>query len=423
LFNKQHYSSWLLFGLLILCGISGCSKTNSDKNLIGILSSNPTGQILGDINSLASEQQIGYDLGIKNETEEVQLIQAGEGDKKDDVQLAIRSLVEKERVMAIVGGTSNEATMRAASLVNFFNIPMVVPSASGEELLPSNNLWVFRLSAPSSSYANYIFGTLLLTPVLASSGENPGSTETAKIPKLAILYEPNTFGESAAVATATAAMKQSTSIVFYGLYPLGENEADRFQVQSEAIKESRAHLVYVISNDPQKAITLVSTLKKAFGSGLVPIILGQGGGFTSQEFLESPEAEGVYVIRQALDKTICPQEVDSIYKAQTYAAIYLMEEAIQQADEAMPRQAWLSSVLNPQANVLSAKREKIRDILKQIDLTVPCMGQVTFNTNGQMKQYQFEILLIKDGKTYGINPQNFRATMDEIVARDYQPIQ
>jgi ABC-type branched-subunit amino acid transport system substrate-binding protein len=423
LVKKQHYNLWFLFGLLVFCGIAGCSKTNPEKNLIGILSSNPTGQIMGNFNSLATEQQTGYDLGLQNETYEVQLIQAGEGDLKDEVQLAIRSLVEKDRVMAIVGGTSNEATMRAASLVNFFNIPMVVPSASGEELIPSNNLWVFRLSAPSSAYANYIFGTLLLPPVIAAAGGNPGASEPSQIPKLAILYEPNTFGESAAVATATAAMKQSTSIVYYGLYPLGENEADRFQVQAQTIKDSRAHLVYLISNDPQKAISLVTTLQKTFGAGLVPIILGQGGGFTSQEFLTSPEAEGVYVIRQTLDKTICPAEVDSIYKAQSYAAVYLMNEAIKQADEAMPRKTWLSSLFNPQADLLAAKREKIRDILKQIDLNVPCMGQVTFEPSGQMKQYQFEILLVKDGQTYGINPQNFRATMDETVARDYQAIQ
>jgi hypothetical protein len=78
-----------------------------------------------------------------------------ESAQSDEVQVAVRELVEDEKVLALVGATSNEATMRAASLVNFFNLPMIVPTAGGDNLLPSNNLWAFRLSAPGSDYASY----------------------------------------------------------------------------------------------------------------------------------------------------------------------------------------------------------------------------------------------------------------------------
>ncbi len=131
---------------------------------IGILSGGASAQTSASAAVIASEQQSGYDQASKALDLDYPTIQASEGAGADNVQLAVRALVEEDDVTVIVGSTTNEAAMRAVSLVNFFNIPMIVPSASGDNILPSNNLWAFNLSAPSSSYATYIFGSLILNP-------------------------------------------------------------------------------------------------------------------------------------------------------------------------------------------------------------------------------------------------------------------
>jgi ABC-type branched-subunit amino acid transport system substrate-binding protein len=420
LLRINRYGKSIIVGLLVAIIAIGCSKATIGNQSVGVLTGDLTSGDSKNAETLASEQQIGYELGLKNGNSGFKLVQKTEGDLEDDVQTAIRDMVEGNQIVALLGGTSNEATMRAASLTNFFNVPMVIPNADGENVIPSNNLWVFRLSAPSSAYAKYIFTEVIqkASPTETDTNTSDSNSSQSGTLKLAIIYEKNTFGENAAVSSAQISMDQSIKIVFYGSFTTGEDNAQEIISLAQTVNESGANLVYVISDNPDEAISITKTLKDAFGSGLAPIILGQGSGFDSQTFLNSDNATGVYVIRQAINSTDCPAEINTISKARSYASIFLLKDAVSQANKNIISSKLFSNFTNKNGDQISEQREKIRDSLKQTDMSVPCLGPVSFDNNGLNKVFSFEFLQVEKDKPTTVTADQFRTVVEQAVARD-----
>lgn len=400
--------------LLLLLGLAGCAPEQALQVKIGTLTGSSAAELPAGVREIAVEQEAGYMLAADNLGLDYPVITGNEGSGNDDVQVSFRSLVEDGDVAAIIGATTDGATMRSVSLANFFNVPMVVPSAGGDNLLPSNNLWAFRLSAPSSSYASYIFGSLILKPAPLPAAEGEPVDLAGK---LAIVYEQTTFGESAAVAAAHAAMDLSMEITIYQPFPAESKEPLKLEQIAGDIFESGAHLVYMVCSDPEIAQMLASAVKDQYQNSMMPVLLGMEGGFATNAFINSQAANGVYLVRQAIDRAECPQEIETIYQAKSYAGIVLLEKALTRADEQQPEQSRLDALTKTQVDLLSARRENVRDILKGMTITLPCLGQVSFDTTGQNKNQAFEVLLIEDGSTASVTQQDFRAVLEQVVVR------
>lgn len=411
--GKRHYA--VVAGVFILLAmlVSGCKANASDlaqRYAVGSIWQVPDldedGTLEWDAASLVAQEQYAGLSEASRTLDGLNLTEVvfGEGNRQADVQVAIRDMVEEVEgqqtpelpVVALLGATSNEASMRAAAVANFFNIPMVVPTANGDSLFPSNNLWAFQLSAPGSAYAEFVFGTVLADLKASDMLEDNKLIENLKI---AVLYEANTFGESAAVATAEAAMAESVGIAVYEKFPAVRPDTARLKELAADLLLHEVDLVYMVSSEPGVALSLVQQIKDEYADQPLPILVGQAGGFASTDFLNSSDAQGVYVIRQKLEAESCPLAVDSFNEVQTYAAAYLLERAVGLAVE---RQASiLTSGLSLNISTISQTvlmRESIRDALKEFNEQVPCMGQVSFENNGQLKSPQFEVLLVRKGE-------------------------
>jgi ABC-type branched-subunit amino acid transport system substrate-binding protein len=406
------YSSILLFLCVFAVSLSACRANTKVESPVGGLweASASNGEIDWKTASLlAQEQHAGFELA--NEDAGFVEYSFAEGNRKDDVQMVVRTMVEGQQdpktapVVAILGGTTNEATTRAASLANFFNVPMIVPSASGDNLLPTNNLWAFQLSAPDSAYADYILGSVLTKQVL-SSGLEDGFTPEMRI---AIFYEQNTYGESAAVATATQSLKQEFEVVVYEKFDADDPDASSLRILANEVIDLDAQVVFVMSSNPVVAQEIVKTFTSLLDSRSMPVMIGMAGGFTSQEFLESGQAERVYVLRQQMSNGSCPKEVNSLYSAQSYAAVKLLEYAIEESGK-LDLDLTSVSIDSVKIDSLSLQREAVRDELKEANLELPCLGRVAFDNNGQNKHLRFEIIETHGGKTS-------RLPMDEFVIR------
>jgi ABC-type branched-subunit amino acid transport system substrate-binding protein len=430
--------TWLLT-LLIVSLLSGCALPQGaafDPVVpVGSLWKVPlaaSGDLTWDSASeLAKEEHDGYLQG-RQSFKDVKFSdkEAGEGSQTDDIQITVRKMAENEKVVAILGSTTNSATMRISSLVNFFNIPMIIPSATGDNVTPSTNVWAFRLSAPGSAYASYMFGTVIKQsnlvvnaaptaiavpngkPVVKKS-DTTATTNTGI--KLAILYEQNTFGESSAVATARAALKQGLNIVVYSSFTPETPDQSKLDTLVDNVIQQGTQMIYMISNDSDTAITLMATLRSRYSDQSFPMTVGQAGGFTSTAFQQSDEADGVYVVRQQLDRNNCPAEIETINQAQDYAAIFLLNLAVKQAETLMPRTWWNNpfQAQDQEAKTLTTFREKVRDTLKVINVEVPCLGMVTFDNAGQNKQVQFELTQINGGSADTISVEDFQQDLPQ----------
>ncbi|MCE1254318.1 MAG: hypothetical protein LWX83_12320 [Anaerolineae bacterium] len=379
--------------------------------------------------AVASEQHAGYllarQLMINTKFTDKEY---SEGTQQDDLQVTIRRMAETDHVIAVIGANSNPASMRATSLVNFFNMPMIVPSATGNNILPSSNVWAFRLSPSGSAFAAYVFGTAvkasaftIVTPTPAATKEESKTADTQADDsslKLAILFEENTFGESAAVAAAHAAINEKVSIIKYASFPAENPDQVVVNGLIDSINQARPDMVYLISNDPAVALQLITVFHARIKKDNMPVILGQGSGFTSQVFTNSTDSEGTYIVRQKLDLNNCPNGVDSIQKAQNYAAIYILNQAVQQASQSFQKPWWkFWPSEDPRLEQITIFREKLRDSLKATNMDVPCLGKVAFDNSGENKQLQFELIMVHGGKTTNVVIEDFQKKLNDLLTR------
>ncbi len=414
---KSRSKFHLVLLLLLLPALVGCGRIFKARSAVGVLSAAlPNVVSTNGISSIAQEQDAGYELLKDEKDNRLTLNFSLENDPKNEIQVSVRNFAQdpSDPVIAILGATSNDATMQVAGLVNFFNIPMIIPTVDGNTLIPSNNLWVFRLSAPSSAYSGYVFNQVLNQTnlgVVSGAGIAPSTLS------IAILYEQNTFGESSAVATAQAAMAQGIAISEYASFPADNPSIEQLTTLAGAARDQNPTLVYLISSNPDTAEALVGTLQASYAANnsLLPVVLGQAGAFTSQSFLKSQNAQGVYVLRQRWNKVDCPSELTSYYAAQSYGAVYLLNYAVGLTNEVMlTGQKWY---LNPSATDDLAKfRETLRDKLKAASVEVPCIGNVAFDTTGQNKSIEFEILSLDNGNSSIVASSDFlKLVIDHIL--------
>lgn len=425
---KRFFSLILLLSLALSSGCAQPKAAASGGLTVGSLWSAPA--IDGVISwqsayPMAIEQREGYLAGMKAASSlSPDSKESSEGNQEDDVQVTIRRMAEIDKDIAVIGATTNEAAMRAASLVNFFNMPMLVPTAYGDNLLPANNLWAFRLNAPGSAYAAYFFDTVLpaaAPAVSAAPAPTDTPSETPSALKIAILYEQNTFGESAAVAAAHGAMKQAVNIGLYANFNPSTPDPDRLKTQIDTLKTENVNLVYLISSDPQVALMLVRAIRTAYAPGAAPVLVGQAGGFATLDFSASADAEGVFVLSQMLDRSNCPSEVKSISQAQMYAAVSLLDQAVTQVKESSTsarsalsfkiRLPGAGSSTGSDASELTSLREKVRDTLKATNTKLPCLGKVAFDNSGLNKSLQFDLMLIHSGLAVSSSAEELKAAL------------
>jgi ABC-type branched-subunit amino acid transport system substrate-binding protein len=392
-----------LFLIIVMLALSGC-RTIRVNSVIGVLSAVNAENLPAGVLILGAEQQTGYLQAESGSAASLPFIYRAESVQTDEIQVAVREMAEKDKVLAVIGATSNEVTMRTASLVNFFNLPMIVPTAGGDNLLPSNNLWAFRLSAPGTAYAAYMIDSLLNQRVNESPVAAPGL-------KIAILYEENTFGESAAVAAAQAAMKQKMELSAYSSFSPNNPDPDQLNAIFTLAKDGDAQVISLMSSNPQIAERLVQAFYRVYAGSNRPMLVGLAGGFASQEFLSSDLAEGVFVVRQKLDRETCPAGIQSIYAAQSYGALYILSEASRLVQENTPELRRLFVLGPPAADPVIDLRERLRDELKLTNMDVPCIGRVAFDNAGQIKDPIFEFVYMKDGKECDCSQEEFQSIL------------
>lgn len=391
----------ILLGMLTLAfALAGCNTDTPVSRKVMLLAEGGIGANTGvNAAGIASEQVTGYQRYLEGGSAALDVFYADESMADKDLQRTLRDEVQSadQPLMAMIGGTSNAASAHGAALVNFFNVPLIIPSAYGDNLFPVGNQWAFRLSPPSSAYASALFsGYLTKTEIQAIRTKITDPLNPAPVFNVGILYEQNTFGEAAAVSTVKAANTQELRVGLYQRFDVKSVDAAGLRAIVEATLEADTQVVYLISSDPGVSMNLAKMFADVYAKGVAPILIGQGGGFSSAEFMASDAANGVYVLRQVVDRTSCPVDVKSEYEAQSYAAMSLLQYAFQVSEEKMVTQSGLLGFLNPDKPTVGEKRESLRDAIKVADIALPCLGKVAFDNNGQNALARIELVKLEN---------------------------
>ena len=122
---------------------------------------------MDDLNA-KSEQEEGYRLALGEVNQEgiaegckVELIYPkNQKSQAADVQKDVQDLVD-QGALAILAAQTNDGAQRIAQVSKYFNIPVVIPADTGDEIVDvSENAWYFRINPKNSDYAVAAFNQL-----------------------------------------------------------------------------------------------------------------------------------------------------------------------------------------------------------------------------------------------------------------------
>ena len=299
---------------------------------------------IGVVNSITGPQApIGENLtnGIKLAEEdlkakgvEVQVIWEDDTGKPQVGLSAVEKLATRNNVAGVVGAYTSAVTNAVARKAEQYQVPLVNPVASKEEITQQGYKWVFRVSATTGDYAS------ILLEMALSLGK-PRS--------IAILNENTDFGVSGAKSAKKYAETRGIKVVFEEAYSPGSPD---YRSTLAKVKGAGPDLVFMVSY----VADAISLMRQSREIGLSPMaFLGAGAGFSTAEFAsEKVISNGVFSSTQWTPDVPWPGakafaeryqkrfgKVPTYHAANAYAAMTILAETAAKAggDREKTRQA------------------------------------------------------------------------------------
>lgn len=338
----------------------------------------------GNVALLGQEQVIGAKFAEKhlnarggiNGTPFKLAFQDAGGDENGAIN-AFQNLINKDKVVGIVGPTLSQQAFAADPIAERAKVPVLGPSNTAKGI-PQIGDFIARVSAPIAVVApNAVKQALKLDP---------------KIKKVAVLYAQNdAFSVSETGTFQETAKAQGLNVVTVQKFQTTDTD---FTTQVTAVLNSKADLV-IISGLAADGGNLVKQLRQRNYKGL---IIGGNGLNTSNMFPVCQKfCDGVIVAqayspaqKSAVNQTFV-KEYRAQYKkdppqfaAQAYAGVQVMVEALKVLDRKKKLAQWdlgeLRTALNKQ--ILAGK------------YNTP-LGLISFDKEGEVQQKEFYVAQIK----------------------------
>ncbi len=346
---------------------------------------------IGFVNSITGpEAPIGENLSngvtlaledLKKQGIEVELVKEDDTGKPQISMSAMEKLATRDKVIGVVGPYSSACANAIAKVAEKYQVPLLVPVASKDEISMQNLKWLFRLSATTTDYADILINM---------------ATKLGKQHTMAIINENTDFGTSAAQAARKVAAKKGIKVVFQESYSKGSPDYRSTLTKIKALKPDLVFMVSYVAD----AILLMRQSREI---GLQPhAFLGAGAGFSVAQFAkEKAISNNVFSSTQWTPDVNWPgaKEFGKRYKARfgkepTYHASTAYESMMIMAETAAKA---------------GGSREKVRELLKTGKWN-GIMGQVQFiNYNGYYNQNRHQMLVeqIQNGKHETVYPPQF----------------
>lgn len=293
--------------------------------------------------------------------------------KPDQAVQGVSKLVDQDRMPLILGSYSSESTMAIIPAVTQRQVPLIIPIAVADNLLDSKSPWIFRVGASTTGYARATFGFL----------KDNGSPKT-----MAIVYENTNFGQSSMKAMTAVAQAGGIKLVAVESY---EAKSPDYRAVLQRVKQANPEVIYFCSY----LLDATTLMRQSQEIDLNPrYYTSAGTGFAIAEFPTSKgagkNAEYTFTVMQWLPgaRWAGSKEFDTEYfrrynahpthhPMSAYAALQVAARAINTAK--------------------SLDRAKIRDAVRNINLTMTPFGPVKFDTNGQ-NQHPLMITQVQGGQ-------------------------
>ena len=226
-------------------------------------------------------QKYGYDTALAEINtngvlgKKIELVYQDDTSKPEVASLTVEKLSDRSDIVALMGAYSSSATFPAAAVANRYQIPMLCPSATTDEVTRQGYEWVFRVCASASDYGHTLVEFL---------------TKVADAHRLAVVYENTQFGSSVARAALEQAPRAGIEIVAYEAYDQGGTD---FTPLLTRVKSETPDAVLFVSYLADATLLM----RQSKEIDLNPKVFAAGGaGFSLPDFLKGAGDTGEYTI-------------------------------------------------------------------------------------------------------------------------------
>ncbi|HWF04547.1 MAG TPA: ABC transporter substrate-binding protein [Candidatus Angelobacter sp.] len=360
-----------VFGILLLCSLTipawGQTKVGVITSLTGSLAAFGEAHKNGYAIALDEINAKGGVLGKK-----IELDFYDDQSKPDQAVQGVSKLIDQDQVPVLLGSYSSESTKAIIGAVTQRETPLIIPTATADNVMDSKSPWIFRICAGANDYAKATIAFLKAN----------GAPK-----KMAIVYENTNFGQSNMKAMTAAAKEAGIELVAVESY---EAKSPDYKAVLQRVKQANPEVVYFCSY----LLDATTLMRQAREVDLNPkYYTSAGTGFAAAEFPSEKgagkNADFTFSVSQWLPeaKWRGSKEFDAEYfkrfkthpqyhAMQAYAALLVAAAAIN--------------------NAKSLEPAKIRDAIKNINLTDTPFGPIKFD-NGQ-NQHPVLITQVQGGQ-------------------------
>lgn len=386
-----------VFSLLVI-GLSamalgktlGCKGGKGESLKVGIITS-----LTGPQAKFGEQQKYGYDLAIDEINAKggvlgrpIELVYKDDMGKSEEAMTAAEDLINRERVLAVMGSYTSGATLPMTGVMERGKTPLLCPCAAKDEITQQGYTWIFRLNAPSSEYAKSMFDFL---------------TEVIKPKSVAICFENTSFGASTARAARRLVDEYDLELTAYEPY---EAKVTDFTPMLTKVKATTPDVLFAVSYLADAILIMRQSHQLDFNT----VAAGGAAGYTLPAFIEGAGEDAEYVFsatqwtkdvswpgaKEFYSKFIERFKVEPDYHAaETYAATWVLADALKRAG--------------------SLDRRKVRDALAETNMNT-IFGPVSFEDYGGYKnqnRHPMLVLQIRKGEFCTVWPREF-ATKEPI---------
>jgi branched-chain amino acid transport system substrate-binding protein len=371
-------------------GAVGCQQNKPGR--IGIITA-----LTGSQQAFGQAHDRGFDIALEEINasggvlgKPLEIIKYDDQSKPDIAAQGVAKLVDQDKVSAIVGSYSSESTKSIVPLVARRGVPLLMPTATADNVLEKTEGWSFRLCAGATDYAKAMVAFF----------------RDVGLPKsVAIVYENTNFGQANGAAMHKAATEAGIPIATEESYTA---KSPSYTAMLQKVKEKSPDAIYFGSY----LLDATSLMHQARQVDLNPrFFTAAGTGFSAPEFPTAEkgagkDAEYTFSVTQWMpeSKWVGSREFDqkffkrygshpAYHAVQAYAALKVMADAVTRAGK------W-----DPVA---------IRDALKATDMPQTTFGPVKFDATGQ-NQHPVLVTQIQKGKYLIVSPKS-EAVAEPIV--------
>ncbi len=250
--------------------------------------------------------------------------------KPETARAIVEKLIDVKKQPLIVGEYTSACAKAVAAVAEERKTPYLVVASADDDITKQNYKYVFRQNQVNEHYADALVAFM---------------KEVVKPKTIAILYESSAFGTSGAAAMERDAQKLGTKVVLKEKFETGSID---FRPILGKVRQAQPDVVYTVSyaNEAQLMMKQIKELRidaKLFAGG--------AAGFAIPEFIEGAREAAEFVVSATLwtpqVKYPGAKEFAEKYKtkygsypsyhgASAYAAMYVVQDALQRAKAATP---------------------------------------------------------------------------------------